>query len=107
LPLAITAVAPGIFGGLQSADGLYMQVFGTGFGPETRGADGLDWLQLPVTATIGGVPAKVLYSGGSPGSPGLQQVNLQVPANAPRGPAVQLVLTIGGTSTPGASVALQ
>jgi uncharacterized protein (TIGR03437 family) len=37
------------------------------------------------TATVGGLPASVLFSGLAPGFVGLYQVNLQVPANAPTG----------------------
>jgi uncharacterized protein (TIGR03437 family) len=49
-----------------------------------------------VTATIGGVPADVLYAGPAPGLVnGVLQVNLAIPAGAPAGPQ-PLVLTIAG-----------
>jgi uncharacterized protein (TIGR03437 family) len=49
--------------------------------------------QLPVTVTVGGVPAEVNYVRNI----GLLQVNVRVPANAPTGDAVPLVLTVGNT----------
>jgi uncharacterized protein (TIGR03437 family) len=51
---------------------------------------------LPVTATIGGKPAEILFLGLSPGFVGLTQANLIVPADSPIGPDVPVVLTIDG-----------
>ena len=48
------------------------------------------------SVTIGGVPASVTFSGLAPTFVGLYQVNAQIPANAPGGNAVAVVLTIGG-----------
>ena len=64
---------------------------------------------LNVTATIGGVPAQVLYAGGATGMvAGAIQVNILVPAGAPSGPSVPIVITIGtATSQPGVTVAIQ
>jgi uncharacterized protein (TIGR03437 family) len=45
-----------------------------------------------VSVTVGGVPAQVLYTGNF----GALQVNFRVPANAPLGDAIPLVLTVGG-----------
>jgi uncharacterized protein (TIGR03437 family) len=51
---------------------------------------------LPVTATVGGVPATVYYAGTSPGIiTGATQVNVLIPSNAPSGSAVPLVITVG------------
>ena len=61
----------------------------------------------PPTATIGGLPATVLFSGLSPGFVGLYQVNLQVPANAPSGSSVPLVLTAGAQQSNIVSLAIQ
>jgi uncharacterized protein (TIGR03437 family) len=54
-------------------------------------------LRLPVSLTVGGVPAETLYVGAAsnPWS-GLLQLNVQIPDGAPTGDAVSLVLTIGG-----------
>jgi len=55
---------------------------------------------LQVTATVGGVPATVLYAGAAPGIvSGVMQVNLQIPAGAPSGTAVPLAITVGSTTT--------
>jgi len=55
---------------------------------------------LPVTATVGGMPATVQFAGAAPGYLGLQQINVLIPANAMlSGPAVALVLTGGGVTT--------
>jgi CheY-like chemotaxis protein len=57
--------------------------------------------RLPVAVTVGGVPATIMYAGGAADSvAGSFQVNFRVPANAPVGDAVPLVLTVGGTRTP-------
>ncbi|MDE3196146.1 MAG: hypothetical protein KGN84_07375, partial [Acidobacteriota bacterium] len=51
---------------------------------------------MPATATVGGVPAAVAYAGAAPLEiAGLAQFNVQIPANAPVGGAVPLVVTIG------------
>jgi uncharacterized protein (TIGR03437 family) len=118
-PLQDVAAAPGIFTVAQSGKGQaaivnqdgsltapspagsYIQVYLTGMGPfGDAGADGLAHLQLPVTATIGGLAASVEYAGQAPGYVGgLQQLNLLIPANAPPGAAVPLSVTVGGATT--------
>ncbi|MGE5488952.1 MAG: hypothetical protein ACM3ZB_14145 [bacterium] len=59
---------------------------------------------LPVTVTIGGRQAEILYAGASPGFAGLMQVNARVPRETPSG--VQPVeLNIGSTRCqPGVTV---
>jgi uncharacterized protein (TIGR03437 family) len=55
---------------------------------------------LPVTATIGGKDAQVIYAGPSPGLIwGLTQVNVIVPDAAPTGSAIPIVIAVGGRST--------
>jgi uncharacterized protein (TIGR03437 family) len=65
--------------------------------------------QLPVTATIGGTTAQVLYAGSAAGLvSGVMQVNLLIPANAPTGSSVPLLISVGGTATQtGVTVAIQ
>jgi uncharacterized protein (TIGR03437 family) len=93
-----------------AAPGSDIQIFGTGFGMlNPPGSDGLRHLALPVTATIGGIQATVLFAGEAPGTTtGLQQINVQIPTDAPAGPAVPLRLTVGGVSTQvGLTLAIQ
>ena len=59
---------------------------------------------LPVTVTVGGIPATVQYSGGIQGQiAGLMQINVQIPVGVQPGGYVPVVLQVGDTSTtPGA-----
>lgn len=61
---------------------------------------------LAPTVTIGGLQATVSFAGPAPGFVGLQQVNVQAPANAPKGSAVPLVLTIGGVASNTVTIAV-
>ena len=55
----------------------------------------------PVTVTIGGVAANVLFAGLTPTLVGLYQVNVVIPAGVTPGPQVPLVLTsVGQVSAP-------
>ena len=57
--------------------------------------------ELPASITIGGQPAEILFGAGAPGFlAGLLQLNVRVPAGAQPGPAVPLVFTVGGVSSP-------
>jgi uncharacterized protein (TIGR03437 family) len=64
---------------------------------------------LPVTVTIGGIDAPVQYSGSAPGEvAGLIQINAVVPPGVTPGPAVPVVIKVGGTQSPsGVSIAVQ
>ncbi|HTS64672.1 MAG TPA: hypothetical protein VMH28_21765 [Candidatus Acidoferrales bacterium] len=63
-------------------------------------ADNLPVPVSPVSVQIGGVDAPVLYSGGAPGIvEGVIQVNVRVPKGAVPGPAVPLVLRVGGRAS--------
>ena len=64
---------------------------------------------LPVTATINGITAQVLYAGSAPGIvSGVMQVNVVIPSNAPVGGAVPLVITVGTSpSQSGVTIAVQ
>jgi uncharacterized protein (TIGR03437 family) len=56
---------------------------------------------LQVGVTVGGQAAEILYAGAAPHAvAGLLQVNFRVPANAPVGDAVPLVLTVGDARSP-------
>ena len=54
-------------------------------------------IQQP-TVTIGGFPAKVLFTGITPGSAGEYQINTTIPAGVQPGDQVPLVVSIGNTS---------
>jgi uncharacterized protein (TIGR03437 family) len=61
-----------------------------------------------VTATVGGVPAQVLFGGLTPQFVGLLQVNAIVPANAPTGGAVPISINVGGVdSQPNVTLAIR
>ncbi len=87
--------------------GAYISFYATGEGQTTpSGVDGklaastLPSPVLPVTATVGGLPAFVQYAGAVRGAvAGLMQVNVQVPAGVTPGGYVPVVLTAGSVST--------
>jgi len=98
-----------------AARGSAVQIFATGEGqtdpPGVDGQPGSDPLpkpRLPVSVTIGGLPARVLYAGGAPGLiAGVFQVNAQVPESLAAGPQ-EIVLTVGtATSQRGVTVAVK
>jgi uncharacterized protein (TIGR03437 family) len=64
---------------------------------------------LPVSATVGGQQATITYAGSAAGLiSGVMQVNLVIPANAPTGGAVSIVITVGtAASQAGVTVAVQ
>ncbi len=98
-----------------AAPGSVIQVFATGLGPldppipqgTPAPADPLSIATLPVTATIAGMPATVMYKGAAPGLIGVYQVNVVVPTDAPHG-TVRLVLTSNGNhSQDGATIEIE
>jgi uncharacterized protein (TIGR03437 family) len=98
-----------------AARGEFLTIYCTGLGrvsnPPASGTpaptDGtLSHTEAIPSVTIGGVPATVNFSGLSPGFVGLYQVNVEIPANAPVGDAVPLVLTIGGVTANSVTVAI-
>jgi uncharacterized protein (TIGR03437 family) len=82
-------------------------LFGSGFGEWKQSLpDGaivgssLPTPTLPVSVTIGGAAAKVLYAGGAPGLvSGVVQINVQVPAGTAAGNSIAVVVTVGGKSS--------
>jgi uncharacterized protein (TIGR03437 family) len=115
--IANTATLAGpttIPGAQPAAKGQAVSVFCTGLGavspPQASGqpaGNGLVSTTLQPTATIGGQPAVVLFSGLAPGFVGLYQVNVSVPASAPSGSAVPFVLTINGVASNTVTMAIQ
>jgi len=88
------------------AAGDYVSLFMTGMGATTPAvADGqpapsspLAVLNTPATATVGGLPAVVQFSGLAPGYAGLIQVNVQIPAGLAPGDQ-PIFVTVGGAPT--------
>lgn len=126
--LAVAPSAPGIFTALSNGsgaaaalnqDGSYntassgaapgsiVVIYATGEGQTNPG--GVDGLLataaypkplLPVTVTVGGVEAEVVYAGAAPTfTAGLMQINVRIPAGLAKGAAVPLVLKVGGGSS--------
>ena len=90
-------------------------ILATGLGPVTpainSGANSVDSLRTTVTTPtvmIGGVSVMPAFSGLSPQFVGVNQVNVVVPANAPKGDKVPLQISVGGlTSTDQVTMAIQ
>lgn len=57
--------------------------------------------------TIGGVPATVGFAGQSPCCVGLNQINFTVPAGAPTGSAVPVVVSVGGKASNSVTLVIQ
>jgi uncharacterized protein (TIGR03437 family) len=118
--LAVATAAPGIFIVLNqdysansaarpAGAGSVLVLYATGEGQtKPAGVDGkvanggaasLPKPLLPVSATVGGKAAQVMYAGAAPGYiAGLMQINLRLPAGIASGP-FPLVLNIGGFTT--------
>jgi uncharacterized protein (TIGR03437 family) len=95
--------------------GEFLSMYCTGLGAVTNSpgtgnpalTSPLSQTQSTPTVTIGGVPAKVQFSGLAPGFAGLYQVNVQMPDGVTPGDAVAVVLTIGGVTSNTATIAVQ
>ena len=59
------------------------------------------------TVTIGGINARLLFSGAAPGWVGLWQINVQVPQEVAPGSAVPLVISAGGVSSNTVTIAVE
>jgi len=97
-----------------AARGSVIMAFATGGGTVQGGAtDGAlapsaGQQTLPVTATVGGLTAVVQYAGPAPGEVnGVMQVNLAVPAAAPAGNAVPVVISVGGVQSNTVTIAVK
>lgn len=112
----ISAQPPAPFFNSRPANrGEYVSIFCTGLGNVTnRPASGAPALADPLsvtldtpTVTIGGKTAAVSFSGLAPSYVGLYQINVQVPADAPVGDAVPLVVTQSGVPSNTVTIAVQ
>jgi uncharacterized protein (TIGR03437 family) len=102
--------------GNPAAPGSVIVLYATGVGQLSPGgqdgsvvtADSLPQPVLPVSATIGGQVAQVLYAGGAVGIvEGIIQVNLQIPAGMQTGTAEVLLQVGDSVSQSGLTVAVQ
>ncbi len=87
----VIAIQPGLFAAVQR--GLFVEIYGTGFG-SLNGAQ--QTTNVPAVS-VGGVSAKVSYSGVAPGFPGLYQVDAILPNGAVAGSPV--VISIAGQTS--------
>ena len=95
---------------LPAARGDYISLYGTGCGIyNAPDINGLLQLAQPVTVVFGDAQTSVQFAGAAPGyTTGLQQINVQIPTDAPTGPAVQIGIATGGANTPsGVTVAIK
>jgi uncharacterized protein (TIGR03437 family) len=80
-----------------------IEIYGTGWGVQNPLL--LIPIALPIVQ-IGGMTAPVAFEGVAPGFPGLSQVNVTVPANAPSGAAVPIVISFGSFTSNTATIAI-
>ena len=98
-----------------TAGSTYVSIYCTGLGAVTNqpatGAPApsspLSWTTTIPTVTIGGAPASLSFYGLAPGYVGLYQVNAQVPAEAAKGSAVPVTISIGGTTSNAVTIGVQ
>ena len=105
------------FGTNPAKRGSVIQIFATGAGdtdppllpgePAPASGNPLILTRAQPTVTIGGAQARVLFSGMAPGYVGLWQINAEVPASVPPGPAVSLTITAGGVSSNTVTIAVE
>ena len=107
LSVAIAAAAPALFADssgqalANNQDGTLNSISN----PAARGSivafygTGLGVAALPVSATIGGYSAPVLYAGPVVNYPGLLQINVQIPAGYLAPGDLPVVITVGSAST--------
>lgn len=109
--------------GQPAHPGDYVQLYVTGLGKATPNGDPngavlptgqvaplsgspiYSTVALPIV-TVGGVAAKVVFSGLAPGFAGLYQVDFQIPGNASPGDNVTLQIAMPGSSTAAATLAI-
>ena len=102
--LDVVPSAPGIFAAVVAVDNI-LTLYATGCGALTT--DALPRCALPVSVTVNGEPATVLYAGIAPGLvQGANQINIQLPADITSG-QLTIVLTAGAASSAPFSFSLQ
>jgi uncharacterized protein (TIGR03437 family) len=89
--ISVTSVQPGIFAVAPIAGTNDLAIYCTGLGPPAAGADGLQHTLITPVVFLGAIPVQPLFSGLSPGTPGLYQINVAIPPGLARGPQDILV----------------
>ena len=137
VPVTITDVQPGVFtqnqqgtgqaaavlagtrtlaaSGSPVALGSVIELYATGLGavqnPPADGAEAsltvLSRVVEDVQVKVGGRTARVLFAGLTPGTIGLYQVNVEIPADAPTGDAVAVVVTQKGVGSNTVTIAVK
>jgi uncharacterized protein (TIGR03437 family) len=127
-PVVVATAAPGIFA-VANSDGTlnspatpaklggFITIYGTGGGVTnplgiTAGlwpiTASLATLTLPVSVSIGGTNASVLYAGAAPTlESGYFQINVSLPSVPQASSAVNLVVTVGDSSSVAVSISIQ
>jgi beta-glucosidase len=93
----------------------YLQIYCTGLGAVTNQpatgapapANQLAATTTTPTVTVGGVPAKVLFSGLAPGEVGVYVVNTQVPESTAPGGAVPVTISMGEATSNAVTIAVR
>lgn len=101
--------------GNEARAGDVLVIFSTGLGSVTptveagtaAPASPLARTEEKVSAWIGGIEAKTLYSGLTPGFTGVYQVNIEVPAGIQSGLRVPVVIRAGDRVSPAVSIAVK
>ena len=90
-----------------AAPGSLLIVYATGLGAVNQSIDDgaaagsvLTSVNTPPQVLIGGISAQVEFAGLTPQFPGVNQLNIIVPANAPTGNAVPIQIQVGGITSP-------
>jgi len=124
LPACTSSTNPQVGCGRPATIGDYLVLYATGLGITTPGGsptgqplatgaippiDGSVLYETPTTpvVTIGGVSAKVLFSGLAPGYPGEYEIVVQVPSGVISGDDIPVSVTILGASDNSATISIQ
>jgi uncharacterized protein (TIGR03437 family) len=86
--------------------GDYVEIYSTGLGPVQDLTGGLQQTIASPQVLIGGLPAKVSFSGLAPGFPGLYQVNAQIPDGVASGVGT-VSLSVNGSSSNEVKIRIQ
>ena len=116
-------LSPAVQCGQPVRRGDFVQLYTTGLGKATPNGDPngavlpsdtgapvsgnpLYYTVAAPTVTVGGVTAKVIFSGLAPGYNGLYQVDFQIPSNAPTGDSVPLQISMPASVVDSATIAI-